>query len=1127
MIRFAGHALLAVISLMALLPAVFAAEPAAGFMAAAGSADRLPPEAKAAWVLASKLTSAKLILAISDGQFVDEKGQPVAVEAFDVLWYHEGDSAAQTPLHGARSFPMLRKYVAGGGRLFLSGAALSLVNTMGIEPAMARRAPGGRDAYVAQIIPAQAAHPIFRSLIRSVPGDDSPISITSGGYPAFADFHDSGGPTTGMLLARANCASENPLVEYQLGKGRIIVMGWRLAHYSDAANAHRANLERLTANILAYLADPKQWQPVVIKPSTPVAAAKASIDEKQLRSLELAIIDLMATFGGRYPKGAAYLKRLRAIMQSYDAQRPGKSVEEFADLKRDALLDNPLMKFDRLLMVERNPANLGLPANWESNSSLPTSGFDNRLRILSPVRPDGDMTTLLEPTGGRFIGDLKLHFDGDRLLFSMPGANGRWQVHELKLPGAGSSGAPQVRELPLIRENDVDNYDACYLPDGRIVFTSTAPYIGVPCVYGASHVTNLYLLERDRSIRQLTVDQEHNWCPTVLNSGRVLYLRWEYTDLPHTHSRRLFHMNPDGTGQMAYMSSNSYFPNSFFYARPVPGHASKVVGIATGHHGNARTGRLLILDPALGQKEADGVVQEIPGYGKPVEAIIRDPLANGFWPQFLHPYPLSEKYFLVSVKPSPHAPWGIYLVNVFDNMLLIKESPAYALLEPVPVIKTATPPVIADRVNLSRKDAVVYMSDVYSGGGLRGIPRGQVKKLRLFTYHFSYRGMGGLLGAIGMDGPWDIKRVLGTVPVEADGSAMFRVPANTPISVQPLDADGKAMQLMRSWFTAMPGEVVSCVGCHERQSSTPISRHTLASYREPSEIQPWRGPTRGFSFAREVQPVLDRYCVGCHSGQPWHERPSAVQAEPRPGAARSTWHERPSAVAAPDGQQIADLRGTEMIRDWKSDIAGHVSPEVGGKFSVAYAELHRFVRRPGIESDIHMLSPMDYHADSTELVQILRKGHYGVQLDAEAWDRIVTWIDLNAPYHGTWTEIVGAAVKPLAARSASCCGDTRAWMTIRRRFSWPPVCQQQLRRWCRWAQSNRRRSLSLRPVGHSMPQRRSAGRPRQAHGSGASTSAARSSNSCASRPATSSWEATAAMRMSSPPAAFASPSHSG
>jgi formylglycine-generating enzyme required for sulfatase activity len=565
----------------------------------------------------------------------------------------------------------------------------------------------------------------------------------------------------------------------------------------------------------------------------------------------------------------------------------------------------------------------------------------------------------------------------------MPGANGRWQVFEMQADGTG------LRELPLIHEPDVDNYDACYLPDGRILFTSTAPFVGVPCVYGSSHVTNTYLLERDGSIRQLTVDQEHNWCPTVLNNGRVLYLRWEYADLPHSNSRILFQMNPDGTGQMEYYGSNSFFTNSFFYARPVPDHPTKVVGVATGHHGMARSGRLLILDPALGRREADGVVQEIPGWGKQVQPVIKDNLADGVWPQFLHPYPLSEKYFLVSAKPAPNSLWGIYLVDVFDNMLLLWEEPGYAMFEPLPLRKTPRPPVVADKVDRNSRSALVYLNDVYSGGGLRGIPRGTVKRLRLVGYHFSYRGMGGLLGAVGMDGPWDVKRVLGTVPVEADGSALFRVPAYTPIAVQPLDERGQSLQVMRSWFTAMPGEVLSCVGCHERQNTVTLNRQTIAARNPPAEITPWHGPARGFSFQREVQPVLDEYCVGCHDGR-----------------------------TLDDGRVLADLRGRKIIDDWSSQIAGHVDPGVGGKFSDSYVELHRLVRRPGIESNIRLLAPMEFHAETTELVQMLRGGHEGVELDGEAWDRLVTWIDLNAPYHGTWSEIVGeSAVREVNRRA--------------------------------------------------------------------------------------------------------------
>ena len=164
---------------------------------------------------------------------------------------------------------------------------------------------------------------------------------------------------------------------------------------------------------------------------------------------------------------------------------------------------------------------------------------------------------------------------------------------------------------------DVDSYDACYLPDGRILFTSTACFIGVPCVYGSSHVANLYRMDADgRNIRQLCFDQEHDWCPTVLNNGRVLYPRWEYTDTPHSNTRLLFHMNPDGTGQMEYLGSNSYWPNSFFYARPIPGHPTQVIAVIGGHHDNPRMGELVIFDPAQGRREAEPAVQRIPGYGQ-------------------------------------------------------------------------------------------------------------------------------------------------------------------------------------------------------------------------------------------------------------------------------------------------------------------------------------------------------------------------------------------------------------------------------------------------------------------------------------------------------------------------------
>jgi formylglycine-generating enzyme required for sulfatase activity len=567
-------------------------------------------------------------------------------------------------------------------------------------------------------------------------------------------------------------------------------------------------------------------------------------------------------------------------------------------------------------------------------------------------------------------------------LFSMPDAGGRWQVFEIGVDGAG------LRQLTG-EQPDVDSYDACYLPGGKIAFTSSAYFNAVACT--GDHAAVLYVMDADgRNIRQLTFDQEHDWCPAVLNNGRILYTRWEYTDTVHCHSRLLFHMNPDGTRQMEYLGSNSYWPNAFFYARPIPGHPTRVVAVISGHHGVPRMGELVVFDPARGRHEANGAVQRIPGYGKRVEAVLKDRLVDESWPKFLHPFPLSEKHFLVASKPRPDSLWGIYLVDTFDNIVLVKEEPGYALLEPIPLKKTRGPPAIPENVDLTRKDAVVYLGNVYAGPGLKGIPRGTVKSLRVFTYHFAYQGMVGNPNTIGIDGPWDIKRVLGTVPVYEDGSAKFRVPANTPISLQPLDSEGKAVQLMRSWMTAMPGETLQCAGCHEPQNSAPPVRTSLAVNRPPDEITPWYGRTRGFSYRREVQPVIDRYCVGCHDGTKKGTGPICAQHPPG----------RSGKLDLSPFSCIPDLRGLENVTDYASELPWQRNPDAG-RFSVGYAELHRFVRRPGCESDLHLLEPMEFHADTTELVQMLTKGHYGVRMDAEAWDRLITWIDLNCPFHGT------------------------------------------------------------------------------------------------------------------------------
>lgn len=783
------------------------------------------------------------------------------------------------------------------------------------------------------------------------------------------------------------------------------------ARYAQAA--HRvAPLAQQAATVAASASGPhglRQARELYYR-SRALEEAATRARDLDVRPLRMAIEDLRQSFPERYASGRAYAERLARFEQSlaetvasFDPhclaayEKVEQLLKEYDSLQREALLANPLLDFEELLVLRRRPHGdprqalgtgygvseyIGMPRqSSKCNPGIEQPfAWDNEIAVLPLAAPQSPLRTVFHSEGNRLITDVDLHWDADRLLFAMPGTHDKWHVFQMSCDGQ------DLRQLTPTDQPDVHSYDPCYLPNGDIAFVSTAPLQGVPCNAGVI-VGMMYQMDaQGGNIRQICFEQDHSYCPTVLNDGRILYLRWDYTDTPHVWNRVLFSMNPDGTGQREYYGSNSYWPNSVFFARPIPGHPSRIAGIVTGHH-VGRVGELVLFDPEQGTHEASGVVQRIPGYGKKVEPLIEDKLTQHSWPKFTHPYPLSDKYFLVACKPTEDSLWGIYLVDVFDNLVLLREEEGQALLEPIPLRKTPRPPVIPSLVKRDRDDATVYLRDVYSGPGLQGIPRGQVKKLRVFTYHFGYQQLAGIDHRVGADGPWEIKRVLGTVPVEADGSAFFRIPAKMPISLQPLDGQGQALALMRSWMTAMPGETLSCAGCHEPRKEIPPDGNALALKRTPAEIEPWHGPPRGFSFQREVQPVLDKYCVACHNG-----------------------------TAQADGTTPVDLRGDQgryvVFRSGDPEpliVSGVPKAELIKKyravFEPSYVTLRSLVRVGGLESDLHLLPAMEFHASTTELVQMLVKGHHNVRLDEEAWDRLVTWIDLNAPCHGTWSEL--------------------------------------------------------------------------------------------------------------------------
>jgi len=730
-------------------------------------------------------------------------------------------------------------------------------------------------------------------------------------------------------------------------------------------------------------------------------------------AMRRALAELEKMFPDRYPASDQLAARIDELAKQLPAlikksnpspdQATVKRAEALFAFQRELLVErNPLVDFDRLMVIRRRGKvgkrdlglSLGLPDNSSSNPQVfsrgkkSSGGMDNEIVTFSLKDSYAKRSVLYRPENADFVGDIDLHWDAKKILFSQ-GDSKKFNLYEMNL----SESAPQ--KVTTIPDADINNFDGCYLANDDIAFMSTGCFKAVPCLLN-SDVANMFRLYRDSGeIRQLTFEQDQNWHQTMAPDGSLLYLRWEYAGISHFGARTLFKMNPDGTNQRPYIGRNEYWPNTIFFARPCPGASGKVIGIVSGHHGVHRMGDLVLFD--ANKEGSIQAVQKIPGYGKEIVPKIEDKLVDNNWPKFLHPVPLGKeshresaaKFFLVSAQLSENSSsnFSIYLTDIYDNMVLIaKDSdPEIALLEPLPIKKTKRVPVIPDRVNTDSKESSVFIQDIHVGQGLKGVPRGSVKKLRVIEFHHAYRGMSGKRHQIGLDGPWDIQRILGTVDVQEDGSAYFKIPANQPVALQPITEAGDALALMRSWLTGMPGETVSCVGCHEKLYETPVNTGKVMALKSPpQEIQPWYGPARGFSFDREVQPVLDHYCIGCHDGS--KNKGTAL-----------------------------DLRTGKRQRppNSKSVKVGTLS------FTPSYFALRKYVRAHTMEGEIHTLIPTEHRANTTRLVQLLKKGHYNVELDPEAWERLYAWIDLNTPCWGTWGEATGEKNIPQKDRRLS------------------------------------------------------------------------------------------------------------
>ena len=551
------------------------------------------------------------------------------------------------------------------------------------------------------------------------------------------------------------------------------------------------------------------------------------------------------------------------------------------------------------------------------------------------------VTVLLnDPRGG--VRDPRVHYDGGKILFSYrKGGTHHYHLCEINTDGSGS------RQLTF---GDWDDVDPAYLPDGGIVFASTRGSRFVPC--NRVQVGILYRVDADGgNLQCLSASTLPDDRPAVLPDGRVMYTRWEYLDRAAEKFRDLWVMNPDGTGQMVLFGGMGR-PYPDFFAKcdgmPIPG-ANKVVSVfspALGQRENA--GNVMVVDLKAGPDDWSAARQISPTVPDLVWNIGLGHGREGY----RDPYPLSDDCFLVASDKS------LMILGANGETQEVYQSEKM-VHDPRVICPRPREPVVAPRSNPQKTTGQLVLTNVYYGRNMKGVKPGDIKSLLVLEDLPKPASLHGLPGAFSMGGTFTLRRILGSVPVEPDGSASFEVPSLRAIYFVALDEKGLAVKRMQSFTMLMPGETQACVGCHEPRTGTashPAGNGALmALERPPSQIEPIPGVPEVIDYPRDVQPVWNRHCVACHSA----EKPEGHVV--LTGDYNEWFTQSYYALFAHD--QVSD------VRNWGED---------GNN------------------------PPWGFGTGASPLMKKLDGSHYDAKLTKQEYDLVRLWVESSAVFAGTY-----------------------------------------------------------------------------------------------------------------------------
>ncbi|TWU33280.1 HzsA-related protein [Novipirellula artificiosorum] len=735
-----------------------------------------------------------------------------------------------------------------------------------------------------------------------------------------------------------------------------------------------------------------------------VRRTRALLDDIQGRFAAPELKELSAKF--------AALSERATLVDAGEKPRRRKLFGELFLLRRKIAFSNPLLDFDKLLFLKRDRATYDhMCDQYYGTNAAPGGGVYLLSDPFSDAPTSTDLLANTVVTSGRLASTSlvngsflspEISYDGKSVMFAYVECvgdpshvthldhanNGHWdrgRCYHLFSMNVDSESL-ETSNLRQLTDGTFNDFDPCYLPNGRVAFISERRGGYLRCGRDCPSYTVHDMKPDGSDIRILSPHENNEWHPSVTDDGMLLYTRWDYVDRHGCTAHHPWIMTPDGRDSRAIhgnFSTKKERADMEMDLRQISGSA-KIIGTAAPHHGQAY-GSIIIVDPNIPDDDAMAPVRRVtPDVGFPESQ-------NGAQ-VYGTPWPLSENYFLCVYdakmakgtgkhnKPEGPGQYGVYLLDAFGNKILLYRDPAIACLSPMPLRARTKPLVVADQSARLASDppteGTMAIIDVYDS--MLAWPEGtKISALRIYQiYPSSTPSAVGLsphqLGrriAEAADSNNLARSVLGTVPVEKDGSAYFTLPALKEVYFQALDEKGLAVQSMRSATWVQPGERLLCYGCHEPKQRAPQmpEQTPLALLREPSVPTPDVDGTHPFSYPRLVQPVLDAKCVSCHAesldqGAPPLDR-QLVQAN----------------LTA--NKNLSKL--TTVYRSYDSLVHDYAFWSYG---------------------DVYRTRPGQFGARASELYKLLSAGHHDVELSEDEMHRITVWLDSLSNFYGVYEE---------------------------------------------------------------------------------------------------------------------------